>query len=132
MPLEQSIALYERGAALKARCEGELKRAEMKVEQITTERATRQVPIRTSCKALGVSESWYYKHRARPVSDRGQRREALTEEIWGFYRDSDYTYGSPRITLDLWEAGWQVSVNTVAEIMAEYGWAGRVRPAAAR
>ncbi len=28
------------------------------VEQITTERATRKVPIRTSCKALGVSESW--------------------------------------------------------------------------
>jgi transposase InsO family protein len=98
------------------------------VEQITTERATRKVPIRTSCKALGVSESWYYKHRARPVSDRDQRREALTEAIWGFYRDSDYTYGSPRITLDLWEAGWQVSVNTVAAIMAEYGWAGRERP----
>jgi hypothetical protein len=28
------------------------------VEQITTERATGKVPIRTSCKALGVSESW--------------------------------------------------------------------------
>ena len=34
-PLEQSIALYERGAKLKARCETKLKEAEEKVAQIT-------------------------------------------------------------------------------------------------
>jgi len=33
--LDASIALYERGAALKARCEQELKRAEEKVAAIT-------------------------------------------------------------------------------------------------
>ncbi|MCB1338455.1 MAG: exodeoxyribonuclease VII small subunit [Maritimibacter sp.] len=33
--LEQSIALYERGAKLKARCEVKLKEAEEKVAQIT-------------------------------------------------------------------------------------------------
>jgi exodeoxyribonuclease VII small subunit len=32
--LEQSIALYERGAALKAHCAGKLKDAEAKVEMI--------------------------------------------------------------------------------------------------
>lgn len=32
--LEKSIAIYERGAALKARCESRLKTAELKVEQI--------------------------------------------------------------------------------------------------
>ena len=35
VPLEDSIRLYERGAALKARCEAKLKEAEEKVEQIT-------------------------------------------------------------------------------------------------
>jgi hypothetical protein len=45
------------------------------------------------------------------------------------FRSSDYTYGSQRITLDLWEAAWQVSVNTVADIMAEHGWAVRQRQA---
>ncbi|WP_370158726.1 exodeoxyribonuclease VII small subunit [Salipiger bermudensis] len=35
VPLEQSIALYERGAKLKARCETTLKEAEEKVAQIT-------------------------------------------------------------------------------------------------
>lgn len=33
--LDQSIALYERGAALKARCEAKLKEAEEKVARIT-------------------------------------------------------------------------------------------------
>ncbi|KCZ89504.1 exodeoxyribonuclease VII small subunit [Hyphomonas johnsonii] len=32
--LEKSIAIYERGAALKAHCESRLKSAELKVEQI--------------------------------------------------------------------------------------------------
>lgn len=32
--LEESIAIYERGAALKAHCEARLKSAELKVEQI--------------------------------------------------------------------------------------------------
>ena len=35
VPLEESIRLYERGAALKARCEAKLKEAEEKVAQIT-------------------------------------------------------------------------------------------------
>jgi exodeoxyribonuclease VII small subunit len=33
--LDESIALYERGAALKARCEAKLKEAEEKVAKIT-------------------------------------------------------------------------------------------------
>ena len=35
VPLGQSIALYERGAALRARCEAKLKEAEEKVSKIT-------------------------------------------------------------------------------------------------
>ncbi len=35
VPLEQSIALYERGAALRARCETKLGEAEEKVAKIT-------------------------------------------------------------------------------------------------
>ena len=37
VPLENSIKLYERGAALKARCENRLKDAEEKIEAITTD-----------------------------------------------------------------------------------------------
>ncbi len=35
VPLEDSIALYERGAALRARCEAKLAEAEEKVQKIT-------------------------------------------------------------------------------------------------
>jgi exodeoxyribonuclease VII small subunit len=34
VPLEDSIRIYERGAALKAHCESKLKAAQLKVEQI--------------------------------------------------------------------------------------------------
>ena len=37
--LEKSIALYERGAALKAHCQAKLKAAEERVEQITLDEA---------------------------------------------------------------------------------------------
>jgi exodeoxyribonuclease VII small subunit len=46
--LEESIALYERGAALKARCEAKLKEAEEKVAQITLDgngQATGSTPV---------------------------------------------------------------------------------------
>ena len=33
-PLEESITVYQRGAALKAHCEGKLKAAQLKVEKI--------------------------------------------------------------------------------------------------
>ena len=35
VPLEESIAIYERGEALKAHCEALLRRAEMRIEKIT-------------------------------------------------------------------------------------------------
>lgn len=35
VPLEESIAIYERGEALKAHCESLLRRAEMRIEKIT-------------------------------------------------------------------------------------------------
>ncbi|MFE3526522.1 transposase [Streptomyces sp. NPDC059161] len=52
----------------------------------------------------------------------------LTERITYFFRRSGNTYGSPRITMDLWGKDWKVSVNTVAEIMAELGLQGRKPP----
>lgn len=35
VPLEESIAIYERGEALKRHCEGLLRRAEARIEKIT-------------------------------------------------------------------------------------------------
>ena len=39
VPLEESVAIYERGQALKGRCEELLKQAEARVEKITLDSA---------------------------------------------------------------------------------------------
>jgi exodeoxyribonuclease VII small subunit len=41
VPLEESIAIYERGEALKRRCEDLLRQAEARVDRITTDAAGR-------------------------------------------------------------------------------------------
>lgn len=41
VPLEESVAIYERGEALKKRCEELLKHAEARVDRITTDSAGR-------------------------------------------------------------------------------------------
>ncbi len=41
VPLEESVAIYERGEAIKARCEELLRQAEARVEKITLDSAGR-------------------------------------------------------------------------------------------
>ncbi|MEU7384858.1 IS3 family transposase [Streptomyces sp. NPDC042207] len=100
------------------------------VSFIGSQRTEHGVSHPVACRALGVSEAWFYKWRRRPArpTKREVRRVALAERIRHFFERSGRTYGSPRITLDLWEEGWQVSQNTVAEIMAELGLQGRKPP----
>ncbi|MFI9366715.1 IS3 family transposase [Kitasatospora sp. NPDC053057] len=97
---------------------------------IADQRTEHGVPHTIACRALGVSESWFYKWRRRPAEPTGRevRRAELAERIRHFFAASGNTYGSPRITLDLWAEGWQVSENTVAKIMAELGLQGRKPP----
>ena len=85
------------------------------VGAISDQRTVHGIPHTVACRALGVSQAWFYKWRRRPAEPtrREVRRAALEERIIYFFRRSGDTYGSPRITLDLWAEGWQVSVNTV-------------------
>jgi transposase InsO family protein len=94
---------------------------------IGSQRTEHGVPHALACRALGVSESWFYKWQNRPPTARQVRRAELAEKIREFFDASGGTYGSPRITLDLWAAGYQVSENTVAKLMAQLGLAGRRR-----
>jgi putative transposase len=94
---------------------------------ISSQRTDHGVPHALACRALGVSESWFYKWNNRPLTSRQARRAELDEAIKKAFTDSQRTYGSPRVALDLWDAGWKVSVNTVAKRMAARGLAGRVK-----
>ena len=88
---------------------------------IVTQWAEHQIPHATACRALGVSQAWFYKWRHGDASPRHARREQLRVAIRRLFAAHRGRYGSPRITADLQEEGWRVSVNTVAQIMAEEG-----------
>ena len=92
---------------------------------IDSQRTEHDVPHTLTCRALGVSESWFYKWRHRQPTARQQRRAELDEAIRGVFDASGGTYGSPRVALELREAGWRVGENTVAARMAALGLAGR-------
>ena len=92
---------------------------------IAAQRDQRRIPHAVACRALGVSRSWFCKHKAGVLPVRAARREALAAEIRRLSGAHRGTYGSPRITADLREAGWTVSKNTVAAIMREQGLAAR-------
>ena len=93
---------------------------------IVSQRAQHQIPHAVACRALGVSPAWFYKWRHGDPSPRHARRVQLTAKIKQLFAARRGRYGSPRITADLVEEGWSVSVNTVAAIMAEQGL--RARP----
>ncbi|GAB3814813.1 hypothetical protein GCM10027605_60910 [Micromonospora zhanjiangensis] len=92
---------------------------------VAAQRTEHAVPHAVTCRALGLSESWFYKWRDREPTTRQTRRDALDEAIRACFDASGGTYGSPRVAQDLHADGWQVSVNTVAARMAVLGLAGR-------
>jgi putative transposase len=92
---------------------------------VAAQRAQHGIPAAASCRALGVSRSWYHKWKDGDRSARRARRERLKAEIARLFAAHKGTYGSPRITDDLRDEGWRVSENTVAGLMAEMGLAAR-------
>ncbi|HEX2805980.1 MAG TPA: IS3 family transposase [Kineosporiaceae bacterium] len=76
------------------------------------------VPHAVTCRALQVSESWFYKWRDRPPTPAARRRAAVDAAVAASFDASGATYGSPRVHADLVAAGWRISVNTLAASMA--------------
>ena len=92
---------------------------------IAAQRDEHGIPAAVACRALGVSRSWFYKYEDGALPPQAARRERLKAEVRRLFAAHRGTYGSPRITADLREAGWMVSENTVAEVMRELGLAAR-------
>jgi transposase InsO family protein len=92
---------------------------------IAAQRADHGIPYAVSCRALGVSEGWFYKWEDGDRSPRRARRERLKAEVRRLFAEHKGKRGSPMITADLHDAGWRVSKNTVAAVMAEMGLAAR-------
>ena len=48
---------------------------------IAAQRDEHQIPHTTACRALGVSRSWFYKHKDGEATAREAQRQALTAEV---------------------------------------------------
>ena len=92
---------------------------------IADQRMLYRVPYAVCCAILGVSQSWFYKWLNRPPTAGQRRRAELDAAVLKMFDASRRSYGSPRVHADLIEAGWTVSVNTVADSMRRQGLQGR-------
>ena len=92
---------------------------------IASQRAGHGVPHAVCCRALGVSQSWFYKWKDGRLPPRAARRGRLKAEVARLFAVREGKDGAPRITAALREAGWTVSENTVAGLMREQGLAAR-------
>src|SRR5690606_22847675 len=83
--------------------------------------------VRGMCRVLQVSPSGYYAWLLRPKSERERDNEVLSLEIEAMHDQSRGTYGSPRITREWREKGYQVSKKRVARRMKEREIRGKKR-----
>jgi putative transposase len=95
---------------------------------IASQRTDHGVPHAVACRAMQVSESWFYKWRDRPPTGRQQRQADLDVAVKASFDSSGGnpgTYGSPRVWEDLIESGWRVSKKSVAASMVRQDLQGR-------
>lgn len=84
-------------------------------------------PLKSLCAALGVSRSGYYAWKSRPLSLRRRSDERLAGQIRQVHQSSRATYGSPRVTAALRQAGTRTSRKRVARLMRQARLWGRQR-----
>ena len=82
--------------------------------------------VKRLCHVLQVSRSGYYRWREAAAARAARRRadEALAERIRVIHAEFDGTYGSPRVTAELRDAGSMVNRKRVERVMQIFGIAG--------
>ena len=86
-----------------------------------------RIPLSFLCNYFGVSRSGFYEWQKRGFPVRFIRKQEICDAIKMIFADSHETYGSPRIYQELKSLGFQVSENTVAKYMAEFGLDARLK-----
>ena len=93
---------------------------------IADQRTFYRVPHTVVCVLLGVSLAWFYKWLARadtpgPHTKTDERRGKVDTAVREAFVKARGLHGSPRLLHDLRDAGWMVSVKTVADSMRRQG-----------
>jgi HTH-like domain len=94
----------------------------MKYRLIGAEKA--QHPVSLPCKVLGVSRSGFHAWLKRTPSRRWLGDVRLLEPIHEIHRDSQGTYGSPRVHPELRHRGVRVGRKRVERLMRRHGLSG--------
>lgn len=94
----------------------------MKYAFIAEHRA--QFSVQRMCRVLNVTRSGFYAWLGRGASARAQANQALLERIRAVHQDSQSTYGSPRIWIELQRSGVSCGHNRVARLMRQAGIVG--------
>jgi putative transposase len=97
----------------------------MRYHFIQAEKA--QYPVEVLCRVMAVARSGFYAWCHRPASRRAQQNQVLLAQIQDHHRNSDGSYGSPRIHRDLRGQGLQVGRHRVARLMRLHGIRGVCR-----
>lgn len=95
----------------------------MKFAAIEAEKA--HYPVALMCRALEVSRAGYYASRCRPESRRSTSNRQLAAKVQELYAASRGTYGSPRVCVELREAGQPAGRHRVARLMRQQGLVAR-------
>ena len=83
--------------------------------------AKEEFPVQRLCKVLGVSPSGYFAWRGRPACRRQRDDLVLLAHVRSAFALSNGTYGSPRLTRELQDAGLAVGRRRTARLMRENG-----------
>src|SRR5271163_538792 len=78
-----------------------------------------QFDVRFMCRVLEVTPSGYYAWLKHPQSRRAEDNARLLKLIRASFHASNGIYGSPRVFLDLREAGETCSKHRVARLMRQ-------------
>src|SRR5215217_6555436 len=70
--------------------------------------AKESFPVTRLCQVLEVSQSGYFAWRSRPTSPRQREDLVLLAHVRSAFIQSHETYGSPRVTRELQDAGLTV------------------------
>ncbi len=88
----------------------------MKCEFVEAERARHEVGL--LCRCLGMARSTFYAWKSRIPCVRAIENIRITREMRLIHAESDRTYGSPRMTLELQQRGWsRISETRVIRLM---------------
>ena len=83
--------------------------------------AKAEFPVHRLCRVLGVSQSGYFAWRGRPACRRQRDDMVLLAHVRSAFVLSNATYGSPRMTRELQDAGLVVGRRRIARLMHDNG-----------